>query len=100
MKTAALTLVSMLIGTVSVLLIPSEFVLAPILVPFAFCIALGWYLAFQNKAVQLTPFRVFFWPWVNLTASLRKSRAMQAFCVAAGLAVGGCLALIIRTTNA
>lgn len=100
MKVAVLTLVSVLIGAVNVLLIPSEFVLVPILAPFALCIALGWYLAFQNKAVQLTPFRVLFWPWVNLTATLQRSRAMQAFCIAAGLAVGACLALIIRATNA
>ena len=59
MRTPFLVVVSMFVGAVSALLVPPQFVLAPILVPFVGCIILAWYVAFQNKAMQLTPFRLF-----------------------------------------
>jgi hypothetical protein len=60
-----LVLVAMTLGALGAMLIPSELALVSILVPFVLCVLLGWYVAFQNKAVQLTPFRLFFWPWVT-----------------------------------
>ena len=93
-------LVAMTAGVFGALLIPSEFVLVPILVPFVLCIILAWYVAFQSKAIQLTPFRLFFWPWVKVTAPLRKSRALQALHLCAAIAVGACLALLIKVANA
>ena len=100
MKTQFLVVGSMTVGAVSALLVPPQFVLAPILVPFIGCIILAWYVAFQNKAVQLTPFRLFFWPWANVTTPLRSSRPLQALCVSAGLVAGGCLGLLIQVANA
>lgn len=99
MKTAVLILASMVVGGASALLVPPEFVLVPILVPFAFCIFLPWYIAFQSKAVRLAPFRLFFWPWVNLAAPLPGSRALQALCVSASLVAGGCLGLLVQVMN-
>jgi hypothetical protein len=100
MWTITLVLVAMTLGAVGAMLIPSEFVLIPILVPFVLCIFLGWYVAFQNKAVQLTPFRLFLWPWVNVTASLRASRALQALYACAALVAGACLGLLVLVANA
>ena len=100
MWTITSVLIAMMLGAVGAILTPSEFVLIPILVPFVLCIFLGWYVAFQNKAVQLTPFRLFFWPWVNVTASLRASRALQALYVCAALVAGACLGLLVLVANA
>ena len=100
MWTIVLVLVAMTLGALGAMLIPSELVLVPIFVPFILCVLLGWYVAFQNKAVQLTPFRLFFWPWVNVTASLRASRALQALYVCAALVAGACLGLLVLVANA
>jgi len=90
----------MSLGAVIAQLVPSELALIPILVPFAFCIFLGWYVAFQNNAVQITHFRLFLWPWVNATAPLRPSGPLRALYIAAGLAAGGCLGLLFHVANA
>jgi hypothetical protein len=100
MWTITLVLGAMTLGAVGAMLTPSEFVLIPILVPFVLCIFLGWYVAFQNKAVQLTPFRLFLWPWVNVTAPLRASRALRALYICAALVAGACLGLIAVVANA
>ena len=100
MWTITLAFVAIAVGALGAMLIPSEFVLIPILVPFVLCILLGWYVAFQNKAVQLTPFRLFLWPWVNVTARLRASRALQALYVCAALVAGACLGLLVVVANA
>jgi|SRR5687767_8786738 hypothetical protein len=99
MKTVLLILAAMSMGAVCALLIPSEFMLAPILGPFVFCILLGWYVAFQNKAVQVIPFRLFFWPWVNVTSPLRNSRAIRALYVSAAWGAGGCLGLLMQVAS-
>jgi hypothetical protein len=95
-----LILIAMLLGVGAVLLVPPEFVLVLVLAPFALCIFLGWYVAFQNKAVQFTPFRLFFWPWINVTAPFRSSMALLALYMSAGVAVGSCLAILVRVANA
>lgn len=100
MKNVLLILIAMCLGAIIALLIPSELALIPVLVPFILCIFLGWYVAFQNRAVQLTPFRLFFWPWVNVTAPLRTSGALRALYMSAGLAAGACLGLLLQVTNA
>lgn len=100
MKTAVLILTSMAVGSAGALLISPEFVLVPIAVPLVLCILLAWYIAFQSKAVQLTPFRWFFRPWINLDAPLPVSRALQALRVSASLVSGGCLGLLIQVMNA
>lgn len=100
MKTALLILAAMSVGAACALLAPSEFVLVPILVPFAFCILLAWYVALESKAVKLTPFRLFFWPWVNMTAPLRSSRALWALYASAALGVGGCFGLLAQVASA
>lgn len=100
MKTSFLVVVSMCVGVVSALLVPPQFVLVPILVPFVGCIILAWYVAFQNKAVQFAPFRLFFWPWVDFTTPLRSSRTLLALYASAGLVAGGCLGLLIQVANA
>ena len=100
MKRVLLILAAMSMGAICALLAPSEFVLASILVPFVLCIVLAWYVPFQNKAVQLTPFRLFFWPWVNMTAPLRNSRALWALYTFAALGAGGCLGLLAQVASA
>ena len=100
MKTALLILAAMSVGAICALLAPSEFALVPVLVPFVLCILLAWYVAFQNKAVQVTPFRLFFWPWVNMTAPLRNSRALRALYTSAALGAGGCLGLLAQVASA
>jgi hypothetical protein len=100
MKPVLLILAAMSVGAICALLAPSEFVLVPILVPLVLCILLAWYVAFQSKAVQLTPFRVFFWPWINTTAPLRNSRALWALYASAAFGVGGCLGLLAQVANA
>jgi hypothetical protein len=100
MWTITLALVALAVGALGAMFIPSKFVLIPILVPFVLCILLGWYVAFQNKAVQLTPFRLLLWPWVNVTAPLRASRALQALYVCAALVAGACLGLLVLVANA
>jgi hypothetical protein len=100
MKTVPLILAAMSMGAICALLFPSEIMLVPILGPFVLCILLGWYVAFQNKAVQLTPFRLFFWPSVNATAPLRNSRALLALYASAAWGAGGCLGLLAQVANA
>ena len=98
MRTFISLLVAMAAGILGALFIPPEFVLIPLLVPLVLCIILAWYVAFQSKAIQLSPFRVFFWPWV--TAPLRTSPALQALRLCAAIAAGACLALLIKVANA
>jgi hypothetical protein len=100
MRKVVLVLAALTLGVLAALFVPSEFALAPILVPFILCIFLAWYVAFQSKAIQLTPFRLFFWPWVNITAPLKQSRALLALHLCAGLAAGACLGLLIQVANA
>jgi hypothetical protein len=100
MRTITLSLVAIAVGALGAILIPSEFVLIPILAPFVLCILLAWYVAFQNKAVQPTPFRLFLWPWVNVTSPLKASRALQALYVCAALATGACLGVLVVVANA
>jgi hypothetical protein len=98
MKTVILGAMSL--GALAALFIPSEWVLVPILVPLILCIFLGWYITIQNGAVQLTPFRLFFWPWVNVTAPLKSSQALRALQTCAALVTGECVGLLIRVANA
>jgi hypothetical protein len=93
-------LAAMSMGAISALLAPSEFVLALILVPFVLCILLAWYVAFQNKAMQVTPFRLFFWPWINMTGPLKNSRALWALYASAALGAGECLGLLAQVASA
>jgi len=93
-------IVAMSVGAICVLLAPAELVLVPILVPLVLCILLAWYVAFQNEAAQVTPFRRFFWPWRNLTAPLRRSRALWALHASAAFAIGGCIALLAQAFSA
>ena len=100
MKTALLILAAMSMGVVCALLAPSEFMVVPILGPFVLCILLGWYVAFQNKAVQVIPFRLFFWPWINVTAPVRNSRALRALYASAAWGAGGCFGLLAQVASA
>ena len=100
MKKAALIFGSIGVGAVCALLAPAEFILVPILTPFIACIVLAWVVAFQNKAVQITPFRLFFWPWVNITSGLQDSTAFRSLCACAGFAAGACVALLIQVASA
>jgi hypothetical protein len=100
MKTVLLILAAMSLGASWALLVPPELVLGPILVSFLLCIFLAWYVAFQNKAVQVTPFRLFFWPWVDVTAPLRNSRALRALYTSAAFGTGGCLGLLAQAASA
>jgi hypothetical protein len=100
MRTIALLLAAMTLGVLGALFIPSEFALVPIVVPFALCIILGWYVAFQSKAIRLTPFRVFFWPWINVIAPLKESRALRALHLCVAFAAGACLGLLIHVAIA
>ncbi len=63
-------------------------------------ILLGWYVAFQSKAVQVVPFRLFFWSWINVTAPLRNSRALRALYASAAWGAGGCLGLLAQAASA
>jgi hypothetical protein len=96
MKTVLLTFVAMLVGAACVLLAPSELVLVPVVAPFVLCILLAWYVAFQNKALRVTPVRWFSWPWVNTSAPLRRSRALWSLYASAAIGVGGCLGLLLH----
>src|SRR4029453_11482910 len=100
MRTIVFLLAAMTLGVLGGLFGPLEFALVPILVPFALCIILGWYVALQSKAIQFTPFRLFSWPWVNVTAPLKKSRALQALHLCVAVAAGACLGLLIHVANA
>lgn len=100
MKTVPLLLAVMSMGADCALLAPSEFVLVSILGPFVLCILLGWYVAFQSKAVQVIPFRLFFWSWINVTAPLRNSRALRALYASAAWGAGGCLGLLAQAASA
>jgi hypothetical protein len=88
-------LFAVVLGMVGVRLIPENLVLVPIVAPFVLCIFLAWYVAFQNKAVRLTPFRLFMWPWVDVTTPLKGSRALRALYLCAALAMGACVGLLI-----
>ena len=96
MKAVLLILATMSMGALCGLLVPSELVLVPVLVPFVLCILLAWYVAWQNKAVQIAPFRLFLWPWVNITAPLAKSRALWTLYASVAFAAGSCLGLLAQ----
>ena len=100
MRKVVFILVALTLGVLGGTFHPPQFALAPVLVPFILCILLAWYAAFQSKAIQLTPFRLFFWPWVNITAPLKQSRALLALHLCVALAVGACLGLLIQVANA
>ena len=100
MKTVLLILVAMLSGASWALLVPPELVLGSILVSFLLCILLVWYVAFQSKVVQVTPFRLFFWPWVDVTAPLGNSRALRVLYTSAAFGAGGCLGLLAQAASA
>jgi len=100
MRSSLLVLIAMSLGATGALLIPADRVLFAILPPFVMCLFLSWYVAFENKAVKLTPFRWLFWPWIELTTPVRRSRALLALFASAGFGAGGCLVLIVRVAMA
>ena len=100
MRTSILVLASIALGVIGAVVVPSEFMFVPILVPFAFCVALAWFVAFSSKAIQLTPVRLFAWPFVNLTGSLKPSRALKALYASAAFLAGACFTLLIRASYA
>jgi hypothetical protein len=59
---AAIVVGALLFGGIAGLFVPPGWELLLILPPFIACIGLGWYIIFQNKAIQFRPFRIFFGP--------------------------------------
>jgi hypothetical protein len=91
---------ALVLGGVAAVVVPSDWVLLVVLPPFVACIVLGWYVAFKSNAVQLRPFRLFFWPSVDITAPVKQSRALLALGAAAAFVAGSCLGLLLQVQNA
>ena len=87
---------ALVLGGVAGVVVRLDWVLLVILPPFVACIFLGWYVAFESNAVQLRPFRLFFWPGVDITAPVKQSRALLALGAAAAFVAGFCLGLLLR----
>jgi hypothetical protein len=87
---------ALLFGGIAAYLVPSDWVWLLVLPPFLACITLGWFIIFQNKAIQVRPFRLFFWPLINITAPMRQSKALYALLAAAAFAAGSCFGLLLQ----
>lgn len=98
--TAVVVMGSLLLGCIAALIMPSGWEFFLVLPPFVACIFLGWFIIFQNKAIQFRPFRLFFWPLINVTSPVRQSIARDALFATAAFVAGSCVGLLIMVQNA
>lgn len=97
---ARVMLGALLLDGIAAFVVPPGWELVLILPPFIACIGLGWFIIFQNKAIQFRPSRLFFWPLINITAPVRQSNALLSLFAASAFVAGSCLGLLIRVQNA
>lgn len=90
---------ALLAGATLVRFAPAGWMPGLVVVPFALCIPLAWFVIFSSRAVDFTKFRWFGWPF-KLSAVLVPSPAFWALCVLAAFVVGACLGILIANANA
>lgn len=79
---------SAIVGAVMVYLVPQNYVLPIILMVFGICIALGWIITFQNRAIDfrsrsISPIKSF--------TIIKPSGSVRAIGVFSAFAIGACL---------
>ena len=96
---AGILISALLLGAVAAYVVPSDLVLLLILPPLIACIILGWVITFESKAVKFRPFRLFFWPHINISAPVQQSKSLRALQAAAAFAAGSCLGILLQVKD-
>jgi len=91
--------IGLITGVIVVWFAPFTWMPGIVLVPFALCIPLAWFVAFHSGAVEFKTFRWFGWPF-KPSAPLVPSRALLALFVLAAFATGACLGIFLKNANA